>query len=189
MKKLLFLLLLSFSLAGHTQVVNFAKTLPVRAYSIGLTPSWHFDRNVVLFEGGGPAFALSGGYGIQYDIDISAKYIYFVNGVDYIGVDIQYLAYEARRSYFSVIGGLHYWDYFGCDITGLFTYTPRYAVSFSGGLDLDLSFYEVVNPRLWVPLNIGFNVNDRLFLYAEYSMPVSERSWDIMAVGANWIIR
>ncbi len=47
-----------------------------------------------------------------------------MNGVSYFGVDLQYLIYEARNSYFSVIGGLHRWDGFGVDLTGLFTYIP-----------------------------------------------------------------
>jgi len=189
MKRVLFLLLFSLSITLSGQVVNFAKTLPQRAWSVGLTPAWHFDRNVILFDSGGPSFTLSGGYGILYSLDVNARYTYFVNGRDYIGVDVQYLFYEARKSYFSVIGGLHSWDQFGMDLTALFTYTPRFEISLSTGLDFDLSFGTVVNPRIWVPLNIGYNVNEMIFIFAEYSLPVSERSWDIMAIGANVVIR
>ena len=45
------------------------------------------------------------------------------------------------------------------------------------------------NPRVWVPLNIGFNANEILFIFAEYSLPVSDRSWDIMAIGSSVVIR
>ena len=189
MKRLLFLLLFSLSVTLSGQVVNFAKTLPERAWSVGLTPAWHMDRNVILFDAGGASFALNGGYGLLYSLDLNARYVYFMNGTDYIGVDIQYLVHEARKSYFSVIAGLHKWDQFGFDMTGLFTYMPRYEVNLSIGLDLDLSFASEMNPRIWVPLNVGFNINELVFLFAEYNLPVSERAWDIVAVGVNLVLR
>ena len=43
-------------------------------------------------------------------MDLNARYVYFLNGTDYIGIDLQYLLHEARQSYFSAIAGLHRWD-------------------------------------------------------------------------------
>jgi hypothetical protein len=188
MKRLLFLLFFSLSLTLSAQVVNFAKTLPERAWSVGLSPAWHMDRNVILFDAGGASVALNGGYGLQYSLDVNARYVYFLNGVDYMGVDMQYLVYESRKSYFSVIGGLHKWEQYGCDLTGLFTYIPRYELSLSLGLDVDLSFASEINPRIWLPLNVGYNVNEMVFLFAEYNLPMSDRSWDIVAVGINLVL-
>ena len=189
MKRFLLLFLLLIPILASAQVVNFAKTLPERAFSVGLASAYHSDQNVVYFDAGGASLALSGGYGIQYALDINARYIYFFNGSDYIGVDLQYLIHETRQSYFSVIAGLHKWDEFGFDLTGLYTYSPRYYLNLSVGLDMDLSFATEVNPRFWIPLNVGFNVNEMLFLYAEYNLPVSERSWGIVALGGNFVIR
>jgi hypothetical protein len=189
MKRLLLLLLFSTSLTLSAQVVNFPKTLPQRAWSVGLSPAYNIDRDVVLFEGGGASVALNGGYGILYSLDVNARYMYFFNGPDYIGIDAQYLLYESRNSYVSAIAGLHYWDVFGCDLSGFFTYTPRYEFSFSIGLDMDLSFAEEVNPRFWIPLNVGYNVTEMMFLYAEYNLPVSDLSWGILALGINVVLR
>jgi len=189
MKRLLFLVLFSTSFTLYAQVVTYAKTLPERAWSVGLTPAYHIDRNVIVFDAGGASFALNGGYGLLYSLDLNARYIYFVNGTDYIGIDAQYLVHEARKSYFSVIAGLHMWDQFGFDLTGLFTYMPRYEVNLSVGFDMDLSFAEDVNPRFWIPVNIGFNVNELVFLFAEYDLPVSDLSWGIVALGANLVLR
>ncbi|MCK4751102.1 MAG: hypothetical protein KAT15_28785, partial [Bacteroidales bacterium] len=75
------------------------------------------------------------------------------------------------------------------DLTGLYTYAPRYFMNLSVGLDIDVSFATEMNPRFWVPVNVGFNVNEMMFIYAEYNLPVSERSWDIVALGINFIIR
>jgi hypothetical protein len=36
---------------------------------------------------------------------------------------------------------------------------------------------------------VGFNINELVFIFAEYDLPVSERSWDILAIGANVVIR
>lgn len=189
MKRFLFLILFALPVMASGQVVNFAKTLPERAFSVGVNPAYHIDRNVILFDAGGPAIGITGGYGILYSVDIAAKYIYFLNGTDYIGIDMQYLLHEARHSYFSAVAGLHKWDQFGFDLTGLFTYTPRYLLNFSVGLDIDLSFATEVNPRFWVPLNVGLNVNEKMFVYAEYNLPFSERAWDIVALGINFIFR
>lgn len=194
MKRLLFLSLLALALLAlplksSAQVVNFAKTLPQRAFSVGISPAWHSDRNVILFDGGGPSFSLKGGYGVLYSLDVNARYIYFVNGPDYFGADMQYLVHEARYTYISVLGGLHYWDTFGADFTALITYTPRFEISLSTGLDFDLSFASVVNPRFWVPLNVGYQISEMIFLFAEYNLPISDRSWDIFAIGANFILR
>ncbi|MEZ5071914.1 MAG: hypothetical protein R2751_13380 [Bacteroidales bacterium] len=181
------LLLVPFFLSG--QVVNFAKTLPERAFSVGLTPAYHFDNNVILFDAGGPAAALNVGYGVQYSFDVGAKYYYFLNGPDYIGIDGQILVHESRESYVSIIAGGHKWEHFGADLTGLYTYAPRYAYNFSVGLDLDLDFADELLRRVWIPLNVGLNANEMLYVYAEYNLPVSEMSWSIVALGINVILR
>ena len=123
MKRNLFLLLLVIPVLTSGQIANFAKTLPERAFSIGISPAYHIDRNVILFDAGGPAVGLSGGYGLQYSLDVNARYIYFHNGADYIGVDMQYLLHEARESYFSVIAGNVIADIAGYIITAISTLT------------------------------------------------------------------
>jgi hypothetical protein len=189
MKRLLLFFLLSSGMSLYAQVVSFPKTLPERTWSVGLTPAYHFDRDVVLFDAGGAAFALSGGYGILYPLDVNARYTYFVNGPDYIGIDMQYLVYETRNTYVSVLGGLHYWDVFGCDISAYVSYTPRFEWSISGGLDLDLSFAEDLHPRFWIPFNVGYNLSEMIFLFAEYKLPVSDLSWGIASLGVNILLR
>lgn len=182
-------MLLTIPVLLSGQVVNFAKTLPQRAFSLGITPAWHVDNAVRLFEGGGPSISVSGGYGLQYALDVSARYLYFHNGPDYVGVDMQYLIHESRFSYFSAMAGVHRWDNYGLDLTGLYTYSPRYYLNLSVGLDFDLSFASVMRPRFWVPLNAGFNVTEMMFVFVEYDLPVSQLSWDIFAVGINFIFR
>jgi len=188
MRKLLLLLLFSSSFTLYAQVVNFPKTLPHRAWSVGLTPAYHFDSTVVAFDAEGASVAVSGGYGILYSLDVNARYIHFFNGTDYIGVDMQYLVYETRKTYISVLAGLHMWDEFGCDLSGYISYSPRFEWSFSAGLDLDLSFAEDLIPRFWIPLNAGYYLNDMMFLFAEYKLPASTYSWGILALGLNFIL-
>ena len=201
MKRLLLLLFISVPVMASGQVVNYAKTLPQRAFSVGLVPAWYIDNGTVGLrsigveadQGGALAVGLTGGYGIQYSLDLGAKFIYVLNGVSYFGVDLQYLIYEARNSYFSVIGGLHRWDGFGVDLTGLFTYTPRYHINLSVGLDMDVNYdpemSSNVRARVWLPLNVGFDINELTFLYVEYDLQISQFSWGILAVGANFIFR
>lgn len=206
MKRLIILLLiaapiLATSLHLSAQVVNFAKTLPERSYSLGVTPSWYFNnanvgiRSIGVEEDEAGAFAIgvSGGYGINYSLDVNAKVIYVAGGKPFIGADLQYLIHEGRYSYFSVIGGLHYWDNFGADITGLFTYMVNNQVSLSGGLDFDVNYDPTMESnvrfRAWLPVNVGFMLSRDTYLYAEYNLQVSQWSWGIASIGANFIFR
>lgn len=187
MKKSLLISLLFLPILAMGQVVTFPKTLPQNSFSAGAAANYNSD--VFAFDGDGPSFMLHGGYGIQYSLDVNLKYIYYVYGKDYIGVDMQYLFYETRKSYFSVITGLHMWNDFGFDLSGVYTYSMRYWLNFSVGLDMDLSFAEDVSPRFWVPLNAGFNVSEELFMYLEFNFPVSERAWTMVSLGANYVFR
>ena len=201
MKRLLILLLLATPMFAAGQVVNYAKTLPVRSFSLGITPSYYIDNESVGLRSigvdadqkGAFAVGVSGGYGLQYSLDVNAKIVYVMGGKPFLGADLQYLIHEARNSYFSVIGGLHYWDNFGVDLTGLFTYSVNYNINVSGGLDLDVNYDPAmpnkVRTRVWLPVNIGFNVSEYTFLYAEFDLPVSQWSWSIVALGANFIFR
>jgi len=201
MKRLLFLLLLVFPLWVSGQVVNYAKTLPERSFSVGVTPSYYFDNasvglrsiGVEADQGGALAIGVNGGYSLSYSLDLNAKMIYVMGGKPFFGADLQYLIHEARYTYFSVIGGLHYWDNFGVDITGLFTYALNYNINLSAGVDMDVNYDPDMSGnvrfRAWLPVNIGFNINKMTFLYAEYDLPVSQWSWGIAAIGANFIFR
>lgn len=183
------------------QVVNFAKTLPERSFSLGVTPAWYFNNDNVGIRSigvdedrsGALAIGVSGGYGINYSLDVNAKIIYVAGGKPFIGADIQYLLYEARFTYVSVIGGLHYWDNVGMDLTGLFTYMLNYNISLSGGLDFDINYDPTMDSsvrfRAWLPVNIGFSVGRDTFIYAEYALQISQWSWGIASVGANFIFR
>jgi hypothetical protein len=207
MRKLPLLLLLLFFLihpfVATAQVVNFAKTLPERSFSVGLAPSYYLDldgNNVGLRsigvdaeQNGALAIGLSGGYGINYSLDVGAKFIYVLDGTHFFGIDFQYLAYETRFSYFSVIAGVHRWDNYGLDLTALYTYSPRYSVNLSIGLDMDLNLdpdmESGVRTRFWLPLNAGFNVTETTFVFVEYNLRVSQWAWGIASVGVNFIFR
>jgi hypothetical protein len=189
MKKLLLLLLFSACFSLYAQVVSYPKTLPEKSWSIILTPSYHFDNDVSIYDESSFAISMGGGYGILSTLDVNARYIYFDNRTDYVGVDLQYLVYESSKSYVSAFAGLHYWDIFGCDLSAVFTYTPQFVWSFAAGLDLDLSFAQEVNPRFWIPLNVGYTLNDLVHLFTEYRIPLTDRSWSIVALGINLLVR
>ena len=186
MKRILIFLLFAFSLSASAQVVNYAKTLPVRAISVGVAPVYNVAN---VYYDGGMGYFVHAGYGIDYQVDINFKYAHYPAGTDYIGVDMQYLFREQRQSYFSVIAGMHRWDEVGFDLTGLYTFMMRYWINFSAGLDIDVDFNEDIDRRFWIPVNLGFNAAERLFVYVEYNLPANEQAWDMVAVGANYIIR
>lgn len=189
MKKLLLLLSFSACFSLYAQVVSYPKTLPEKTWSIILAPSYHFDSEATLYDISSFAIALGAGYGIIQSLDVNARYIYFASRPDYVGVDLQYLVYEGSKSYLSAFAGLHYWDIFGSDLSAVFTYSPQLIWSFGAGLDLDLSFAQDVNPHFWIPLNVGYTVNDLIHFFAEYRIPLSDGSWGIAALGVNLLVR
>jgi hypothetical protein len=201
MKPLLIFLLFTCPVWVSAQVVNFGKTIPERSFSLGVAPSYYFNNSSVGLrsigveedQGGAMTLSLSGGYGISYSLDLNARIIYVAGGKPFFGADLQYLVYEARSTYISVLGGLHYWDNFGVDISGFFTYMLSYDFSLSGGLDFDINYDPdmdgSVRFRAWLPVNLGYSLNKYTFLYAEYDLQISQWSWGILALGANFIFR
>ena len=101
MRRLLLLLLITIPVFSSGQVVNYAKTIPQRSFNIGIAPVYNIDKDVILFDAGGMSLYANAGYGLQYSLDLNLKYGYYVNGTDYMSVDMQYLLYESRQSYFS----------------------------------------------------------------------------------------
>jgi opacity protein-like surface antigen len=203
MKRFILLLFLAVPVLAAAQVADYARTLPVRSYSVGIVPAWYLDSGhdriglrsvgVEADQGGALAVGLTGGYGVNYSMDLGLKAIYVLNGRPFFGADLQYLVYETRQSYVSLVGGLHYWDNVGVDLTGLFTFAPRYNFNFTAGLDLDVIYdpemTSRVRTRFWVPVNVGWHISDYTVLFAEYNLQVSNNSWGIVALGGKVIIR
>ncbi len=198
MKRYFLVVLLSLLLSSMawTQVINFGKTLPTRAYGFTFAPVYNF-ANVYHPEVDGMSFMAMAGYGLGYDVDVSLKYAYFsdvtinngtIAGPDYFGAELQYLFRETRKSYYSFYGGIHKWKEYGLDLTVAYTNTPEYWLNLSFGLDLDIDISEL-ELRAWIPLNVGINFDDRFFLFFEYDLPATERAWDIIGGGMTFILR
>lgn len=185
MKRYLILIFLFVTTLASAQVINFGKTLPVGSYSLGTSASYNTDG---IYNDGGMSFMAFAGIGAGYSIDFNLKYGYYP-GKDYFGADMQYLFKETRKSYFNVIGGLHYQDDFVIDLTGSYTYSPEFWFSLTFGLDFDVVMSDVLGIRAWVPLNAGVNLGNIVYLFFEYDLPANEKAWDVVSLGANFIIR
>ena len=195
MKRYLLIVFLFVSTIVSAQVVNFGKTLPVGSFSLGVATSYNTETHV---SDEGLSFMAFGGIGLAYSVDLNLKYSYHPLwdptevdqfGKHYIGVDVQYLFKETRKSYFNIIGGMHYHDDFGFDLTGSYTYSPEFWISLTAGLDFDLMITDDLIFRAWIPLNAGVNLGNIVFLFFEYDLPATEEAWDIITLGANLIIR
>jgi len=186
MKHILALLLLVLPLLANGQAISYPKTLPVRSYSVGIAPGINGGK-FNMDEGPG-IFAIAG-FPINYSYDVNFRYGWFPNGPDYFGANIKWLFREQRRQYFTASTGLHYFYDMGFDLTAIYTYTVSYSFNLAAGLDFDLSFNQDIDRYFWLPLNIGYNIDDRIYLYLEYDLPVSEMSWDILSAGATFVIR
>jgi len=195
MKRYLFIFLIFISTLSSAQVINFGKTLPVGSYSIGLSTSYNVNDYI---SDGGLSFMAYGGIGLAYSVDLNLKYSYHPVwdptdvdqfGAHFIGVDVQYLFKETRKSYFNIIGGLHWQDDFGFDLTGSYTYSPEFWLNLTVGVDFDLILADSPTFKAWIPLNAGVSLGNIVFLYFEYDLPASEKAWDIVSLGANIIIR
>lgn len=189
MKRLLLppIFVVLFSISSSAQVINFGKTLPVGAFSLTLAPLVNTSSVYHPLQEG-MSYLVMATYGLGYDVDLSAKYAY-TNGADYFGVQAQYLFREERKSYYSFYGGLHKWESYGIDLTVSYTRTPQYWANLTAGLDIDVDFSDDLELRAWIPLNFGINIDDRFFIFLEYDLPATERAWDILGGGVNFIFR
>ncbi len=185
MKRYFIIIFLFAATVSSAQVINYSKTLPMRAYSIGAIAAVNTDTP---YSDGGMSYFLQGGYGVNYSLDISFKYGYFP-GADFFGADMQYLFRETRKSYYTFIGGIHWQDDIWVDLTGSYTYAAQYWINFTVGLDIDIGLSEELAFRAWIPLNAGVMVSEYVYLFFEYNLPAYETSWDIISLGATYIIR
>lgn len=185
MRRYLIIIFLFLASVSFAQVMNFAKTLPVRAYSLGAATAYNTDTP---YSDGGLSYYLYGGYGFSYSLDVNFKYGLYP-GTDYFGADMQYLFREKRKSYYTVIGGIHWQDDFWIDMTWSFTYAAQFWINFTFGLDFELGLMENLLFRAWIPLNAGIQLGEYVYLYLEYNLPANGKTWDILAIGANYIIR
>jgi hypothetical protein len=179
-------LVVSFLCEADAQLINAAKPLPAKSFGVTLAPVFNVD-NVFHYELEGMSYLVMAGYGLRYDLDVNLKYGYY-NGPDFFSADVQYLFRETRKSYYSLVGGVHKWKEYGVDLAVNFTYTPQYRVNLTFGLDMDLDISEV-ELRGWIPINFGLNFDDRYIFYLEYDLPVTERSWDMLGGGVTFIFR
>ena len=195
MKRILILSVLFsvFTLNSTAQVITFSKTLPTRAFSFGLSPVLNGENIYHYFlteptHLSGLAFV---GYGLTYDVDVKFKFGYYPskNQEEYFGVDVQYLFRETRQSYFSLIGGAHYWETFGLDGAFTFSYTPQRWLDLSFGIDMNVDFARDMPPAAWLPLHVGINTDDRFYMFLEYDLPATESAWDILSLGVHFIFR
>lgn len=195
MKRYFFVVLLFLPVLISAQVINFGKTLPVGSFSLGLASSYNIDNYM---SDGGLSFTAYGGIGLSYSLELNLKYLYHPVwdpstfdqfGAHHIGANIQYLFKETRKSYFNVIGGMHWQDDFGFDLTGSYTYSPEFWLNLTAGLDFDLMMADDLILKAWIPLNAGVNLGNIFFIYFEYDLPANDKSWDIISLGANYIFR
>ena len=197
----LFLVFLFLSIGLQGQVGRTARITPQRYYAMGITPFWYPDETAIglvpVYPNKNPEVglgaAISARYGMQYSMDMGIQLAYVYGGKPFIGADILFLVHEARFSYVSLGGGLHYWDNPGIDLRGLFTYNPSYHISITGGLDLDVNYDPVmdnkIRTRVWLPLSVGIEVNKTTNFFAEFDLQVSQLSWSMVALGANFVFR
>lgn len=185
MKRNLLIFLLFISSLASAQVINFGKTLPVGAYSFGAAASYNYDSP---YNDGGMSYMAFAGFGASYAVDFNLKYIY-LPGRDFFGADVQYLFKETRKSYFNVIAGLHYENDFAFDFTGSYTYSPEFWLNLTIGLDFDVIMADQFRVAAWIPLNAGVSVGNIIFIFVEYDLPANGKSWDVLSLGVNYIIR
>lgn len=185
MKRYFLIFFLFVSTISSAQVIFYGKPLPIHAYRIGTTVAYNTDTYV---SDGGVAAYISGGYGINYSTEINIKYAYYKNA-DYFGLDVQHLFKESRKSYFNIIGGLHWQDDFWFDLSGTFTYTPQFNINLTVGLDFELGFTDPLELRVWIPLNAGIELGRYTYMYFEFDLPANEFSWPIVSLGASYILR
>ncbi len=174
MKKLMVLYIaLASCLIVNAQVLDRPSQLKKGQFSIGIEPAILIRQNnsgLILF--------LQGGAGLTGKLDLGIKYG-VSNGDDYFGVD---LGIQPIR-FINISFGAHNQHTFGLDGTALLT-IPISAVKLFAGFDLDLHFYNDVDPDYWLPVGITTRLRSNLELLLEADIAL-DNTYNAIAGGLN----
>lgn len=176
------LTLLSFSVDAQV-LFNGAATLKKGNWNIGANPALTTGNSSDL------ALFLHGGYGLGNNSDLGVK-LGFGWGGTYFGLDYEKTLLLGKPS-ISVAGGAHVHSNFGLDGTALITF-PLNNLRFTGGLDMDIVFYESGNNDtsveipLWLPLNFEIFIQQNLSIVVEGNIGLTNNSYTTFGGGVSF---
>ena len=172
-KTILLTCLLILSLGVKAQFFNTGSILKPGHFSAGFNPVIQNDQLGMYFHGG---------YGIRKTVDLAARYG-FLDGKDYIGLDLEWALDRSQRFDLSLITGLHSRGDMGLDL-GMVASIPvtGYATVF-GGVDLDLDFGNDLDHYTWIPIGMEALWKNRMSIILEADLAMSEWAWNIFGGG------
>jgi hypothetical protein len=185
MKKIILSVVFVFLLvsASNAQVLfNSAQTLQKGSWSLGINPVYsdYGDGDFALF--------FHGGYGLGNSSDLEIN-LGFGWDDAYVGLNYEKTVY-AGKPIVSVMGGAHYWNYFGLDLGSTVTF-PIGNVYISTGLDMDIVFGEDTNndlemwAPLWLPINLEVYLKKNISLVFEGNIKLTDRASTTVGGGLN----
>jgi len=185
MRRIIFSVVFVFLLIGTNQaqvLFNTAQTLQKGSFSIGIEPVY------ADFGDGDFAFFFHGGYGLGKSSDLELN-LGFGWDEAYIGLNYEKTVY-AGKPIVSVMGGAHYWNYFGLDLGSTVSF-PIGNLYISTGLDMDIVFGEDANDELeiwaplWLPINLEVYLKKNISLVFEGNIKLTDHAFTTVGGGIN----
>jgi hypothetical protein len=187
-------------------VMETAEPIEPRAFKLTGFPLL-VDRS----RNGDDAFALAVGYGLGNNMDVEAQVAY-IDRATLFGADLEWNAWTAERTRFSIGGGLHGADMedgasaMGADATAILTYTPIARLDVNAAFDAALDSVNVRESAALPPADTRFSEDGRydtyylvpgleyqlthnLDLLAEVGVGLNGESEDYLSAGLSWYFR
>ena len=181
MKRLnIFLLCISMSVSGYSQVFHTGETLKRGVFSLGVEPA--------VFINGGSEFMLffHGGYGIKNGIDLALKF--GIGNPNYFGADLEWKL--ANR--ISLTTGAHNFGDFGLDAGLNFTIPIKSDVKLYTGFDSDIVFSEDENGDaeilypLWIPIGVEIALQKKMSMILKSEIGMTDPTYHVIVGKLNF---
>jgi hypothetical protein len=178
-KQMTILLIILLPLNLFAQVFKTRDQLKPGSFSIGINP--------VLYEKEAGVF-LRGGLGLHENVILGVKYG-FVSNENYLGADIQWLAYQADRYAVWLQTGAHDFNDIVVDVSGLLSFQLTRSSNVFTGFDVDLGFGKFNEHFTWVPVGIEVLFRRNTSFILEMDIPMSHFAWSIFGGGISYYFR
>jgi len=175
MKKVLFIFLLTFTfINSKSQILNTAKVLGPRKFSLGFAPAY-YNHNLGIF--------FTGNVGLKKGIDFEILLGTTGSNSMFAG-NLEWSIYNSNPIRISLLTGTHIvYQNFGLDGDINFTFSVRNDINLFSGFNLQINFGDEIWTPFWLPIGIDLALNSTFHFLFEASIPLNVEAYPIIDGG------
>lgn len=168
------ILFILISINSKSQILNTAKVLGPKNFSIGLAPAY-YNHNLGLF------FTVNAGLkrGIDFELILGTT-----GSSGYFAGNLEWSLHSSNSFKISLLTGSHViYHNFGLDGNINFTFNIRNDINLYSGFNMQINFGDEVWTPFWLPLGTDIALNRTLHFIFEASIPLNIEAYPIIDGG------